>query len=592
MKKVVAEIQTLLAPESLASQIAWLWTKHTNERRAWVDQQRELRDYIFATDTTTTSNSGLPWKNKTTTPKLCQIRDNLHANYEAALFPNDNWLKWEAHSKDSATKDKRDAIEAYMKNKLRESNFTTTVSQALYDYIDCGNAFYDVEWVNESTVDSETGEIIPGYIGPKLCRLSYLDIVFNPIASSFDDTYKITRYVKTLGEMEQELEDKPELGYNREVIEHARDLRKTLSGYGPEDWDKQHAYQVDGFGTLYEYYASGYVEILEFEGSIHDQYNGEFLKNVIITVIDRTHVVRKEKMPSWLGKSTKGHVGWRFRPDNLYAMGPLNNLVGMQYRIDHLENLKADAMDLSIMPPLVISGSVEVPAEGWAPNATWYLGEGGAVNELGKNLNGVIAADNQIALLEIKMEEMAGAPKQAMGIRTPGEKTAFEVQTLDQAASRIFQHKIRHFEINFLEPALNRMLEVSRRNMDGTDVVRVMDNDLGAVNFLSITKEDITAAGKLRPVGARHFAAQATMVQNLAQFSSTPLWEDIKPHISKKALAKMFEEILNVEEFELYGDNIGVMEDIETAQFVSQGQEDIAVADATPTEAPEGMVPQ
>lgn len=585
MKKVVAEIQHLLAPESLASRIAWLWTKHNNERRPWLEQKQELRNYVFATDTTTTSNATNPWKNKTTVPKLTQIRDNLHANYESALFPNDNWLKWEGGNQESVTRDKRLAIEAYMKNKLRESNFTTEISKLVYDYIDWGNAFYDVEWINESTIDTETGEIIPGYIGPKLVRLSPLDVVFNPLASSFDDSYKITRYLKTLGELMEEAESKPEMVYNLDVLRDARDLRKTLSAYTPEDSHKAESYQVDGFGTLYDYYQSGYVEILEFEGSIHDDYTGEFKKNVIITVIDRTRVVREVRMPSWLGKSTKGHVGWRFRPDNLYAMGPLDNLVGMQYRIDHLENLKADAMDLSVHPPIAVSGNVEDFT--WQPEEVIYMGEGASITELGKNLNGVIAANNEIAMLEAKMEEMAGAPKQAMGVRTPGEKTAFEVQTLEMAASRIFQNKIRNFEINLLEPALNRMLEIARRNMDGADLARVMDDDLGVVTFMSITKEDITSAGKLRPIGARHFAAQATMVQNMMQFSGSPLYQEVKQHLSGKALARMVEEMLGLERFELFGENIRVLEDVETQQLVSQGQEDIAVADITPTEAPE-----
>jgi hypothetical protein len=33
------------------------------------------------------------------------------------------------------------------------------------------------------------------------------------------------------------------------------------------------------------------------------------------------------------------------------------------------------------------------------------------------------------------MEEMAGAPKEAMGFRSPGEKTKYEVQRLESAAS-------------------------------------------------------------------------------------------------------------------------------------------------------------
>jgi hypothetical protein len=273
------------------------------------------------------------------------------------------------------------------------------------------------------------------------------------------------------------------------------------------------------------------------------------------------------------------------RPDNIYGMGPLDNLVGMQYRIDHLENLKADAMDLAVHPPLVIAGNVEEFVYG--PGAEIYVGEGGQITELGQNLAGVLQANNEIALLEQKMEEMAGAPKQAMGIRTPGEKTAFEVQTLEMAASRIFQNKITHFEINLVEPSLNRMLELARRNLDGADLLRVIDDDLGVVQFLSVTKQDITSAGKLRPIGARHFAAQATMIQNFMGLVNSPLWQDptVRSHFSGKQIAKMVEEMLGLERFALYGDNIQLFESAQSMNMQSQIQEDLMVADQTPTEA-------
>ena len=65
---------------------------------------KELRNYIYATDTRTTSNSKLPWTNSTTTPKLTQIADNLHANYFSALFPQKRFFRFEAHDEDSSTK--------------------------------------------------------------------------------------------------------------------------------------------------------------------------------------------------------------------------------------------------------------------------------------------------------------------------------------------------------------------------------------------------------------------------------------------------------------------------------------------------------
>jgi hypothetical protein len=591
MSVKVAEIKNILQPHSLASEVAYMWDNLTTQRRTWVSEKEELRNYIFATDTTKTTNSKLPWKNKTTIPKICQIRDNLHANYASALFPNDNWFKWEGSSRDSVTKQKREAIEAYMGNKIRNSNFRTEVYKLLYDFIDYGNAFWDIVFVNE-THKTQDGEIIQGYRGPKLKRISPYDIAFNPMASSFKDSYNIVRTLKTVGELKWELDNMPELGYNKDIIEEVDKYRKTLGAYATEDVSKAVALSVDGFGNFYDYLQSGYVEVLEFEGSINNKDTGEYLQNVLITVVDRSKVIRVVPMPSWMGKTTKGHVGWRMRPDNLYAMGPLDNLVGMQYRIDHLENLKADAMDLAVHPPLAITGNVEEFE--WGPSELIYIGEGGNIQELGKSLQGVMAANSEIAILEQKMEEMAGAPKQAMGIRTQGEKTAYEVQTLEQAASRIFQNKITHFEIECIEDVLNKMFESARRNMDGADLIRVIDDDVGVIQFMEITKDDITASGKLRPIGARHFAAQATIIQNISNFYQSAVGQDpsVRAHISGKSIAKLFEEYLGLERFKLFQENVRVYEDAETQSLVQEASmqlEEQSLTDTSPPLPPEMM---
>jgi hypothetical protein len=113
------------------------------------------------------------------------------------------------------------------------------------------------------------------------------------------------------------------------------------------------------------------------------------------------------------------------------------------------------------------------------------------------------------------MEELAGAPRSAMGIRTPGEKTAFEFAGLERGASRIFEHKAYHWERTFIEFLLNDMLETGRRNLDENDLIRVLDEDTGVALFETVTREDITAKGTLRPVGSRHFAERAVRIQNL-----------------------------------------------------------------------------
>lgn len=581
----VAELTQLFEKDALANSIVEFYDTWRIQRQPWVNENLELRNYLFATDTSTTSNQNLPWKNSTTLPKLTQIRDNLHSNYMSALFPNDDWLRWEGYTLDDEDQEKKEAIQAYMSNKTREDNFRTTISKSIYDYIDYGNAFGDVVYVNEEREDALTGETIPGYIGPRFIRISPLDHIINPSAATYNDTSKITRSIKSLGELKIDAEDFADHEFFEKAFEKANRLRTAASTdgiYTVEDFEKAAGFAVDGFGNLREYYQSPFVEIIEIEGDFHDPDTGQLLRNHVITVIDRSFVVRKEPIPSWLGKSSKAHVGWRLRPDNLYAMGPLHNLVGMQYRIDHLENLKADVFDLIAYPPLKIIGEVE--EFDWAPGAEIHIDEEGSDVQMLVPDTTALNADTQIQLLEQRMEEFAGAPRQAMGIRTPGEKTAFEVQSLDNAAGRIFQEKVTNFEINFLEPILNSMLEVSRRNLDGADVVRVLDDDLGVAKFLSISREDITAKGKLRPIGARHFAARAQLMQNLQGIFNSPIGEFIAPHISSKALAKLTEDVLGLSRFDLVQDNVAIFEQAETARLANQVQEELEVEAMTPLE--------
>jgi len=577
----IAQVREIVNADSLARQLASLYNSWYIQRQGKEAEWRELRNYLFATDTSTTSNSALPWKNSTTLPKLTQIRDNLHANYMDALFPNDNWLRWEGYSQDDVTFSKRKAIEGYIKNKARQGNLRQEISKCLYDYIDYGNVFAEVVWKNEKYIDKLTGKETVKYIGPAIQRISPYDIVFNPTAASFKDAPKFTRYIKSIGELKKELVTRPDLMFDSGAFAKIIETRRSLSGFKMEDVNKSEAYTVDGFGTLFEYYQSDYVELLEFEGDIYDREKDELLENRIITVIDRNYILRNVENPSWLGRDTKEHVGWRDRPDNLYGMGPLDNLVGMQYRLDHLENLKADALDLTIHPPKVIVGDVDPFT--WEPGADIHIAEDGDVRTLPPN-PAAFQVNNEINYLLMLMEEMAGAPKEAMGIRSPGEKTAFEVQQLQNAAGRIFQHKVNKFEIEFLEPLLNSMLEVARRNMDASDLIRVMDDDLGIADFLTITKDDITATGKLRPVGARHYATRAQLIQNLSGIFNSPVGQIIGPHISAKKLASMVEDILGFEQWDFIADNAAIFEQAETQRLVQQVQQDMQVEAATPVE--------
>lgn len=566
MAGTTIELEHLLNPDTLAVEIANRWVEWNNLRQKWIEEKKELRNYLYATDTRTTKNAALPWSNSTTTPKLTQILDNLQANYFATLFPQQKWMRWEATTAADGTREKREVIQSYMDNKVRQSDFINTASSLLYDWIQYGNCFATVEWSQEYNT-KESGEVTTNYIGPRLIRISPYDIVFNPTASDFYKTPKIIKSILTLGEVKRMIDKDPSKAHWQAIIDkmmYARaSIRQSDSAYNKAD-----GFIADGFTSIQQYYESDYVEVLTFYGDIFDYNENKLHSDRIITVVDRAYVLDNEENPSWLGHAPIFMSGWRPRPDNLYAMGPLDNLVGMQYRIDHLENLKADVFDQIAYPVMKIRGDVE--DFDFAPGARIYLGEEGDVGYLQPD-GTALQADLQIQLLENKMEEMAGAPRQAMGIRTPGEKTAFEVQSLQNSASRIFEHKTAHFERTFLEPIMNAMLEVARRNMNMSDTIRVLDDATGAILFRSITKDDITAKGKIVPVGARHFAERARRVQNLTQLYQLKLADPtIAPHLSGKEMAKIMAEELG--EPRLYGENISVIEQLETQQTVQEAE--------------------
>lgn len=577
-------IQVSFEDDSLANKIADMWVRWDNARNVWKSDQQELRNYLFATDTRKTSNSKLPWKNSTVTPKLTQIRDNLHANYMAALFPSENWFFWEAIDKGPELTKKRYAITNYLKQKLKASNFQLLVSQLVYDYIDFGNVVVTYDYVRD-TISDNTGNVVSRYVGPKAYRINPTDLVFNPLAETFDKTPVVRRMLKSIGDLMTDVETKPALNYNKAVLNKAIQFRQNYRD-DPE-FKKELNMAIDGFGSADEYLDSDMVELLEFWGDIYDPDTKQLLRNQLVTVIDRKWVLRKQPNPMWTGSKPMFHCGWRLRTDNLWAQGPLDQLVGMQYRIDHLENLKADVFDLIAYPVMVVKGSTVEEFE-YEPGATVFVGDEGGLEFLRPDAT-ALQADLQINELMNRMEELAGAPKQAMGIRTPGEKTKYEVQSLENAAGRIFQSKVSWFERNILEPLLNGMLAEAVRNFEGVERIRTVDEDYGTEAFVEVTKDDLMAAGKIYPIGARHFGEQARFIQELNQtIMAVQAIPTVAAHISGKAIAKALEENLGWQNYKIVQDNAQIFEQAETQRLMNQVAEDIQ------TEAtinPEGEMP-
>lgn len=570
-------------PDKLGVDIARKWHEWNTLRANQMKEWEEIRRYVFATDTTTTTNSKLPWKNKTTMPKMCQIRDNLHANYMAIHFPKRKFLSWEADTKDSNSLEKRQCILPYMSWVCRQPTYKNTISNTLYDYIDTGNSFVMPEWIDQRIQLEDKQQV--GYVGPALRRISPYDIVFNPISPSFYASPKIIRTLITMGELKEMLTRMSTSDNQEEMqatFDYLKNIRVQARAVGSEINVQDNFLMVDGFTSYRSYLESDYCEILTMYGDIYDYANDVFLRNHVCTVVDRHKLVGKRPNPSYFGYPPIFHVGWRKRQDNLWAMGPLANLVGLQYRIDHIENMKADILDVIGFPMTKIKGYVE--DFDYGPMERVYCGEEGDVEFMMPPYQ-ALQLNSDVQYYVQNMEEMAGSPKEAMGFRTPGEKTAYEVQRQENAAGRIFNSKASQFEELLIEPSLNGMLELARRNMSSVQAIPVINDEFNNTTFLSLTPQDITGAGTIKPIAARHFAEKSELVQNLTNFSNSELYKDqgVQMHFSGLTIAKIMEDALELSDYKVVIPYVRLSEEADAKRMAQQNQENTQMEAQTPS---------
>ncbi len=561
--------------EQMASEISDLWVSWRSASSQHRDSVAEVLQYLYATDTKTTSNNANGHLHSTNIPKITQISDNLKANYASGLLPKPKFFMLEGEDTAAVTKETRSRIESYLVTKHRQNGFRSTILSLIDDWTDQGNCFAGVTYRNEKHTDPTTGEVIQGYRGPMPYRIDPNDITFNPMSSSFKESPKIIRSVKTLGSLAIAIEDDPSQAYLVDAFEKVKKVRMVALGLSDEEMDKTEQMGLDGFGTFRDYVKSGYVEVLDFYGDIYDLHTDTLLKNHVITVVDRRWVIRKQPVETWQGKPMIFHAGWRTRINNIYAMGPLENLIGMQYKINHLENARADAFDMMLNPDRVIRGDIEEVETDQTGARTYYVASDGDVRNLAPDTT-VLNADFQIRETEEKMELYAGSPREAAGVRTPGEKTKFEFAELSNARGRIFQHKMTSFEVGILEDMLNAEIEVAKINVPTSgDIIRLDNEDDGSKVFQTIKKEDLTANGTIKAIGARHFAKQAQVAQNLRSFQQMLQADpEVANHVPSVRLAKMWQELMEFDDTELVQPYIRIAERLQSERLAAAANQE------------------
>ena len=552
--------------DSLSSSVLTTWEMYARERDVFLERGSELRAYLMAPDTkhTELANNDMNYKHNTVTPKLTQIYDNLTAQYMSALHPDDTWLTFEGTKTEDMSREAQ--VETYVRYKLEESGFVTTERELISDWVWMGNACSGVEHVHETAKSFTTGEDEVIYHGPKSFRVSPYDYVVDPRAESFDKSIFIRKRLVPRSDIYGHDNNSNIIQYDMKSVGCMRDI--VTYANSPEDTYKDSDLLVDGFSGPTEYLQSGMCIILEFWGDIYDPKSGKYLKNQTIGIADNMFTLWNQPNPMWNGRRPYSFTGWRNRPGNLYGQGPLEQLVGMQYRIDHLENTKADILDQTIHPTIDVIGDVTEDYE-TGPNVINYLGNEGKTVWNRPDAS-ALQLNSEIYNLMNLMEEMAGAPKQTAGLRTPGEKTAFEVSQLNEGAMKMFLEKTNHWEVTFLKRHIQNFYTVLAMNFDIRDTYKVLDDVTDTTEVISVTKEDVIRDGNFKLKGSENFAKKNKILIDLRDGLGLLLSnESTAMHIDGLAIDKMVERELDWEKYGIIKEFSGVLAPID-AQFAMQ----------------------
>lgn len=529
------DIEPQLDIDGLGREIGNRWTTWDAARGVWAKNYQEVQQYLYATRTNDIiGQPSQEWYSNNHIPKLTQLRDLLITYYSESLFSLNDYIEWEGSTKDSNTQAQRNMIQAFIKGMLDKGGYRETVEQLLEDYVDCGNAFAMPEWVVDmvSTPDG----LKERFKGVKIRRINPMDIVFDPLAVDFKNTPKIIRAVKSLGELKQlsEVDETMKKAFNR-VIENRNKIRAV---YANGDTIKNDSLNLGGFGDMLTYANADTCELLTFIGDLYDSTSNTIKHNAKIVVLDRTVVLSDETFSDTDSLNLIFQARWRNRKDSLWGMSPLENLIGMQYRIDYLENKRADVYDFVSNPVLLCLGEVEVPDK-LAPGTRISGDATATVRYLSPDVS-VLQASTLMAEYMSLMEEFAGAPREVMGFRTPGEKTAFEYNQILNAAQRIFQRKTRVFEL-MTEDLINAALSMYISRARGQKIVlKVWDDDKGYEKFKEVAVDSLKTEGRIKAVGSTSYADKGRLAQTLQQLGNSGLFMDqsVLANISPTKLAE------------------------------------------------------
>jgi hypothetical protein len=111
----------------------------------------------------------------------------------------------------------------------------------------------------------------------------------------------------------------------------------------------------------------------------------------------------------------------------------------------------------------------------------------------------------------------------------------------------------------------------------------VFNDEYKLATFQTLSVEDITGIGRIKPIAARHFAEQAELIQNLTNLTSSGLWQSVNVHFSGVKLAKIIEQVFDLKDYEVVTPYVALAEQADAQKQVQALQEQLHQSAGTAT---------
>ena len=183
--------------------------------------------------------------------------------------------------------------------------------------------------------------------------------------------------------------------------------------------------------------------------------------------------------------------------------------------------------------------------------------------------------------------EAVGLPSDVLGFRSPGEKTAFEVQNLTEGAFRGFIDHVAQWEQDCLEKVVADQLAVAYENYTSVEKVLVEDDD-GFLSTLEVTQDDLKANGTLLPMGARRFSRMLQQLAGIQSMSQTA--QLFAQHIDTYNLAKAIEQLSGLDDYDIIRRFAAVQEQGEMQKEQAMVEQDVVNEMSQPSPLEMGMM--